>query len=145
MIRTRLIIECHQKSQNVTVWFHASSVQPSVDLSPVFLLRHSLIGVIWMWRASLSGPSPGRLALSTTVAIWWSGEPSRHVLHPSWCSFSLVLSLPLGITNVGLATAAGILYTTLDCFSTGKGSFTSDTTEWSDRSNNYGILIRVDC
>ena len=64
---------------------------------------------------------------------------------PLWqaflCSFSMVSSLLL-ISPIDLATAAGeaVLYTTLDCFSIGKGSFTLDSTEQSDR-----LYLKITC
>ena len=60
----RLISRCHQKSRNDVVWpwFPPSSGQPFSIWwisSQVFLLKCSSAGVMWMWRASVSGSSPG--------------------------------------------------------------------------------------
>ena len=117
----RLISWCHWKPWNGSVWLLASlgqlfSIWESQAHS---LLRCYTAVVMWMRRASLSGSSPGPLAVATTVASsdlmeWWSFQACSATVElcsiPLWqasqWSLSLVSSLFL-VTNAGLATAAG--------------------------------------
>ena len=113
--------------------------------SPVFLLRRSSAGVIWMGMVSLSSSSLGCLATSTIMALshlmaWWSFHvcsvtadfsrvPFRQA---SWCSLSLVSNLLLVSPMQILPQLRWIRYTTLAFFTIGRGSFTLVSTERND-------------
>ena len=57
--------------------FLRAAIQHLGISSPASLLGHSSAGVMWVWRTSLSGSSPGCLALFSTVA-------SSHLIRPPW-------------------------------------------------------------
>ena len=155
------LCEAHQQvSPEVSEWrslvlascFLKAAIQHPGISSPVSLLRHSSAGVMWMWRTSIFGSSPGCLALSTTVATsqlieWWSFQAcctiadfsSIPLWHAFQYSFSLVSSLLLVSRIYSLPQLQVILYTTLGCFSTGKGSIYlgQHQVEWPSRCEDH--------
>ena len=85
--------------------FLRAAIQHPVIPGLVSLLRHSSSGTMWMWMASLSGSSPGRLGLSVTVFShlmeWWSFQTCSNTADfsrvPLWqasrCSLSFTQEL----------------------------------------------------